>query len=219
MFAFRRSLLHIFAPALLFGLFASGFAVAQQRSGAGGQSNSKPAPNAAPDATQPPIAPQQVAAAKLSDFAWLEGRWHGDWGPRVAEQTWMAPKAGMMVGLFRLAEMEKPLVIELYTLVQQPDGINFYFRHFTPELVPWEKSEATVLNLASLDSKNFEFDNPLDGMPKHAVFTRVDADTYISRSELIPEKGDPQTIEITYHRQLPAQTSSNGGNAAHPKKP
>ncbi len=53
----------------------------------------------------------------------------------------MAPKAGMMLGDFRVIENDKVLVIELFTLVEKPGGINFYFRHFTPELVPWEKSD------------------------------------------------------------------------------
>ena len=60
-------------------------------------------------------------------------------------------KAGMMLGDFRLIENDKVLVIELFTLVEKPGGINFYFRHFTPELVPWEKSDATVLQLASAE--------------------------------------------------------------------
>lgn len=203
MFASRRPVLHILAVAMVCAFLAQRSSVAQQRSGAAG-------------AAQTP--PQQAAAAKLSDFAWLEGRWHGDWGPRMAEQTWMAPQAGTMVGIFRLVESEKPLAIELYTLVQRPDGINFYFRHFTPELVPWEKSDATVLNLVSLDANHFEFDNSVNGMPKHAAFTRVDADTYVARSELVPETGDPQTIEITYHRQT-STTPPSGGNAARQKKP
>ena len=78
-------------------------------------------------------------------FAWLEGRWRGDWGPRIAEQVWTAPQAGMMLGDFRLIENDKVLVLEFFTLVENPGGIKFYFRHFTPELVPWEKSAATEL--------------------------------------------------------------------------
>ena len=76
-----------------------------------------------------------VATPTLADLAWLEGQWQGKWGPRVAEQTWMAPKAGIMTGLFRLVEGDKTLVLEMFTVVEKPDGINFYFRHFTPELV------------------------------------------------------------------------------------
>jgi uncharacterized protein DUF6265 len=168
-------------------------------------------------ATPPAIAASPVLTpkAKLADFTWLEGCWRGDWGPRVAEQTWFAPKAGVMAGIFRVVENDKTLVIELFTLVEKPDGIDFYLRHFTPELMPWEKTRATVLKLAGFDAKRVDFENPVDGLPKHAILLRLDADTYTSRSEIVPDEGDPQVVEITYHRQKPAPEKSNAGNAAH----
>jgi hypothetical protein len=137
----------------------------------------------------------------LADLAWLAGRWQGSWGPRVAQQIWTAPKAGVMMGTFQLAENDKTLVLELFTVVEEPDGIKFHLRHFTPSLVQWEKSGPTVLNLASADPKSIIFENPLDGQPKRTIIKRVDADTYISRSEVVPEKGDLQVTEITYRRQ------------------
>jgi len=163
--------------------------------------------------------PAEASAAKLTDFAWLEGRWRGEWGPRVAEQVWLAPKASAMEGLFRLIEADKTLVVEFFTFVQNPDGIAFYFRHFTPNLAPWEKSEATLLNLVTFDGKKSVFENRVNGMPKTATLTRIDADTYASRSELVPETGDPQVIEITYKRQPAVTPAVSAGSGAHPKKP
>jgi hypothetical protein len=119
-----------------------------------------------------------------------------------------------MMGLFQLIEGDKTLVLELFTLVEKPGGVDLYFRHFTPELVPWEKSGATVLNLASLDAKKVDFENAVNGLPKHAILFRVDADTYTARSEINPETGDPQVIEITYHRQKPAPEKPSAGNGA-----
>jgi hypothetical protein len=182
---------------------------AQQSAGAGSQSKSASSTGLDPAAT--PTPPQSVPSPKLSDFAWLEGRWRADWGPRVAEQVWMAPKAGMMLGDFRVIENDKALVVEVFTLVEKPGAINLYVRHFTPELVPWEKSDATLLNLATAETKKFDFENPANGRPKRATFTRLDNDTYTSRSEIVPEKGDPQIIEITYHRQPLAAVAPNPG--------
>jgi hypothetical protein len=163
---------------------------------------------------QPTPTPASTTKPTLTDFAWLEGRWRGEWGPRVAEQAWFAPKADAMTGLFRLVEGDKTLVLEVFTLVEKPEGIDFFFRHFTPELVPWEKSGATVLNLRSLDPKKADFENEVNGLPKHAILIRVDADTYTARSEIIPETGDPQVIEITYHRQKPTPEKPSAGNGA-----
>ncbi|HEX2776701.1 MAG TPA: DUF6265 family protein, partial [Candidatus Acidoferrales bacterium] len=66
------------------------------------------------------LAPESV----LDNFVWLEGRWRGEWGPRVAEQAWLGPKAGEMLGVFRLAEGDKTLVIELFTLVEKSGGVD-----------------------------------------------------------------------------------------------
>ena len=159
------------------------------------------------------------STANLENFAWLEGRWKGEWGPRIAEQVWLSPKAGVMEGMFRVLESDKTLVIEFFTLVQKPDGITFYFRHFTPSLAPWEKSDATVLNLTSIDAKKSVFENSANGMPKSASWTRLDQDTYLYHAQLVPETGDPQEIEITYKRQAAFGSAVSGGNAAHPKKP
>lgn len=153
------------------------------------------------DTTTPP--PPVVAQAKpsLADMAWLAGRWQGTWGPRIAQQVWMPPKGGVMSGTFQLVENDTTLVVELFTLVQKPDGIKLYFRHFTSALAPWEGSAPTILNLATSTPKLIEFDNPVDGEPKRSIIRKIDADTYVSRSEIVPEKGDTQIVEITYHRQ------------------
>lgn len=167
--------------------------------------------------TQSVVDPTSV---KLGEFAWLEGRWRGEWGPRVAEQVWFSPKAGAMEGMFRVIEGEKTLVVEYFTLVQKPDGIALYTRHFTPSLAPWEKSDATLLNLSSTDGKKFEFQNAVNGMPKISSLIRLDADSYMAHSEIVPETGDPQVVEITYHRQpAAANFATSGGSGARQKKP
>ena len=112
-----------------------------------------------------------------------------------------------MLGTFQLVENGTTLVIELFTLVEKPGGISLYFRHFTPALAPWETSTPTVLNLAGSTPRAIEFDNPVDGEPKRAIIRRIEADTYVSRSEIVPDKGDTQIIEITYHRQKEAAPS------------
>jgi hypothetical protein len=175
---------------------------AQESAGAGAQSGFSSNPARTP---RPAPAPTTVPPKKftLADFAWLPGRWLGQWGPRVAEQVWTPARAGMMFGIFRVIENDKTLVIELLALNETPNGIEYRIRHFTPDLAPWEKSGSTVLNLSSLDAKKIVFDNPVDGQPKHAILDRVDEDTYIWRSEIVPLQGDTQVVEITFRRQKP----------------
>ena len=183
------------------GLFA------QQAAGAGkSTSKDSPAATKTTDAKNPPAsawANESSHGSKptLLDFAWLEGKWQGTWGPRVVEQIWTAPRAGQMLGLFRVVENDKTLVIELFSLFETPDGVELQFRHFTPALAPWEQSSLTTLKLASLDAKTAVFENPADGQPKHDVFTRIDPDTYASQSEIVLEAGGTHVTEIRYHRQ------------------
>jgi hypothetical protein len=168
-------------------------AAAQQPTGAGTR--------AEPAREKRSSLPAPAAKTTLANFAWLEGRWQGAWGPRTAQQVWTPPRAGVMLGTFQLIENDKTLVIELFTLVEKQDGIELRLRHFTPSLVAWEKSGPTVLKLTSVDPKTIVFENPGDGEPKRAVIQRIDADTYISRSEILPKKGDLLVTEITYRRQ------------------
>jgi hypothetical protein len=169
---------------------------AQNLAGAGTQ----PARSQPAGGPSPPV-PVSDSRMTLADLSWLAGSWQGAWGPRLAEQIWAAPKAGVMLGTFQLVENNKTLVLELITLVDQPDGMKYGLRHFTPSLVAWENSGPIILNLVSNDPQNIVFQNPTDGEPKSASIARIDADTYVSRSEIVPATGDAQVTEITYHRQ------------------
>jgi hypothetical protein len=153
-------------------------------------------------ATHEPQAASSAAqkVATLADFSWLAGRWEGTLGPLTAEQEWMAPKNGTMQGFFRLTDNEKTIVIELFTIRETPNGIDFYFRHFSPELKPLEEKEAYHLNLTKSDGGVFRFDNPVVNQLKDAILTHVDADTYISHGDITDANGQPNVIEVTYHR-------------------
>jgi hypothetical protein len=164
----------------------------------------------------PPVSTSIVAT--VADFGWLAGTWRGEWGPRVAELVWLPPQAGVMTGAYTLMETDKVLVVELFTLVQTPNGVELYIRHFTPQEVPWEKGEATKLLLVNFDNTHFEFNNPVDGKPKTSIIQKVDADTYSWRAEIVPDTGEPQTIEITYHRVVPVAPVAEK-NAGKKKKP
>ena len=190
---------------------------AQQSSGTKSQPAAKPESAPASLAPQQPSAPTQ--SPTLAQFGWLKGQWRGEWGSRIAEQTWLEPNAGETAGLFRLIEGQKILVLEIFSLVEKPQGVQLYLRHLTPDLLPWEKSDATVLKLESVDATKATFLNPVDGEPKRTIFMRLDADTYTSRSEIEPAEGEPQVIEITFHRQKPQPAAVSAGSAGHQKKP
>jgi len=171
-------------------------APARQASPAAPQSN--PATPSAPPSS---FSSDHTERITVADLSWLEGRWRGEWGPRQAEQIWTSPKGGAMAGILRVIEDDKTLVIELFTLVDKPQGIELHFRHFTPSLVPWEPSDAGFLRLMVIDPQRAVFENPVNGVPKRVTWVRLGGDSFLSRSEIVPDKGDPEVIEITYHRK------------------
>lgn len=152
----------------------------------------------------------------LADFGWLAGEWHGSWGPRLAIEAWTPPHAGVMLGSFQLSEDGKTLVLELFSLTEDEGTLKLHIRHFTPSLAAWEKQDPVALNLQSASATTAIFENPADGEPKTAIFTRLDADTYASRFELASEKGDPHVTQIVYHRQI---ASSPPARSKHKPKP
>ncbi|MBZ5503132.1 MAG: DUF6265 family protein [Acidobacteriia bacterium] len=173
-------------------------AACQQPSAAPAPATAKPAP------TAPSVPAQKMT---LADFAWLAGRWQGVWGPRLVQQVWMPARAGVMMGTFQLTENDKTLVLEVFTLVEKPDGVHFHLRHFTPSLAAWEKTDPAVLYLTSIDPKTAVFENPGEGQPRRTLWKRLDADTFVARSEVVRGPSATLVTEITYHRQKEARAS------------
>ena len=175
-----------------------------QEHDAGAQSSESPKTesSSAPPANTASDARTTVENSKvpLSEFGWLDGKWQGNWGPRVAEQVWMGPRAGEMPGFFRLAENDKTLVLELFSLFETADGIELRLRHFTPSLVPWEQSSMAILKLAAADAKQAVFENGSGGQPGRLTLIRIDADTYVSRTEITSTSENKQITEIRYHK-------------------
>ncbi|MGA9885172.1 MAG: DUF6265 family protein [Candidatus Acidiferrales bacterium] len=149
-----------------------------------------------------------VTKATLSQFSWLAGHWQGQWGPRLAQQVWMPPQSGVMVGIFQLSDNSKTLVLELYSIVSTPHGIELRVRRFTPSLARWETSGPALLDLKSIDSKSILFENVDNGQPKNWLMRRTGTDSFVQRFEIVPQKGEQQINEIVYHRQpLPVATA------------
>jgi hypothetical protein len=163
----------------------------------------------------PPKQPADQKAAtpdskgNLSQFSWLVGEWRGQWGPRLAQQVWMPPQAGVMVGAFQVSENGRKMVIELYTITSTPRGVEVRVRHFTPSLTPWEKAGPTLLNLKTIDSKSILFENADNGQPKRWLMNRTAPDTLLERFEIVPEKGQEQVAEIEFHRKTASASATH----------
>ena len=145
-------------------------------------------------------APPTKVEATLADFSWLAGRWEAHPNGRLAEGLWSQPEAGVMMGMFRLVEGEKTLVLEFMVLRETPEGIEFRFRHFGPALDAWEKDDPILLKLVSHDGLTSVFENPVHTRPKRTILTLTSEDSYDSRAEIIGEDGGLRLIELSLKR-------------------
>lgn len=110
-----------------------------------------------------------------------------------------------MMGMFRLTEGEKLLVLEFFTLRETAKGLELRRRHFDSALVPMEKGDAIILRLAGLRDKEARFENPVHARPKTSRITRTGPDSYVGRSEVIADDGKVSVIEATWQRTPPGR--------------
>jgi hypothetical protein len=82
--------------------------------------------------------------ATLSDVEWLAGHWVGPALGGEAEEIWSPPKAGSMMGMYRLVRDSKVVFYELLTLVQDGGSLVLRLKHFNPDLTGWEEKQKTV---------------------------------------------------------------------------
>jgi hypothetical protein len=76
--------------------------------------------------------------------AWLAGHWVGPALGGEAEEIWSPPKAGSMMGMYRLVRGDKVIFYELLTLAQEGGSLVLRLKHFNPDLTGWEEKQKTV---------------------------------------------------------------------------
>lgn len=108
-----------------------------------------PAPATAPDAAPAP-APAGDDALRLHHLAFLTGVWTGHGLGGEIEEFFLPPKAGAMVGHFRLFR-DGDVVFYEYILIEQTDaGVEMRLHHFNPGMTRWE-DEPVLFELASVE--------------------------------------------------------------------
>jgi Domain of unknown function (DUF6265) len=82
--------------------------------------------------------------AALADVAWLAGEWVGTGLGGVSEETWSAPAAGAMMGMYRLIVDGKVSFYEFMNLVEADGSLVLKLKHFNPDLTGWEEKDRFV---------------------------------------------------------------------------
>lgn len=99
---------------------------------------------ATPCAAQPqaPASPPASPPATIADVAWLQGYWAGEGLGGAIEDVWLPPKAGVLLGAFRLIKSDgSPGFYEIFAIEEFEGSLRFVVKHFHPDWVGWEEKD------------------------------------------------------------------------------
>lgn len=144
-----------------------------------------------------PRALAETPAFSLADLAWMQGHWitRGDDG--LAEEIWMAPLDGSMVGSFRWAVPGRMHVLEFLIIEQRNDEVTFRFKHFDRDYRAWEESP-NAYRLVRVEGNSARFENVAwnGRVPQVIHYLSLASDRLTFRGESPDADGEPLVLEF-----------------------
>ncbi|MBW8297200.1 DUF6265 family protein [Sphingopyxis sp.] len=116
-------------------------------------------------------------AATVDDLAWLAGRWSREEGERWTEESWTAPRGGVMLGHSRSGRGDSLRDFEFLRVQAGADGI--------PAYIAQPGGGAPVaFRLVRRDATSASFENVLHDYPQRIQYAR-DGETLTATISLI----------------------------------
>ncbi|MBL0914392.1 MAG: hypothetical protein IBJ13_02410 [Sphingopyxis sp.] len=106
-----------------------------------------------------------AAPAKVEDLGWLEGRWVQEKEDRWTEESWTAPRAGVMLGHSRSGRGETLREFEFLQLQAGADGIVAY-------IARPQGGAPVAFRLTQHDAASATFENPTHDYPQRIRYER-----------------------------------------------
>jgi hypothetical protein len=158
---------------------------------------------AAPAAPEVPVAPAvpaapkpepgpQVDPAALEPMAFLAGCWEGEQEGTRSEECWMAPSAGLMVGMHRDVFKNGRTTFEFLRIEALPTGVVYLA---SPRGAP-----ATPFSLVRTGTGRVEFSNPMHDYPQRILYW-ADGHNRLKAVTEGPSKGKTLRKEWTWTRK------------------
>jgi hypothetical protein len=151
-------------------------------------------PVALPGQTKKPAKP--APALVIVKLAWLAGSWRMEKGGRVIDEQWMAPAAGVMLGMGRTLARGKVLEHEFLQIREGPGGALFYVAQ------PSGQKEA-AFQLKSLTDTEVVFENPENDFPQSVSYALQPDGSLLAAIEGPGPDGQVKRIEFPYQRVQP----------------
>jgi hypothetical protein len=135
-------------------------------------------------------------ALVIAKLGWLAGNWRLEKSGRVVDEQWMAPAAGVMLGMGRTIAKGKVLEHEFLQIREGPGGTLFYVAQ------PSGQKEA-AFQLKSLTDTEVVFENPENDFPQLISYTLQASGALLAALEGPGPDGQPKRIEFVYQRIQP----------------
>jgi hypothetical protein len=102
----------------------------------------------------------------LSHLSWLAGDWTSVAGDGVVEESWLRPKANLMIGMNRTVTAQAEGFFEFMRIAWHPSGITF---------TAWPQgSGMTEFRATEISEQRVVFENPAHDFPRRVIYWRKD---------------------------------------------
>lgn len=133
------------------------------------------------------------ATGEVADLGWIAGHWEGPVGRAQAEEHWIAPAGGAMLGVSRTIARDRMVGFEFLRIEKRAAGI-FYVAQ--PGGRP-----PTDFKLTQSGATSAVFENPQHDHPKIITYRLEGADTLVARIEG-DEGGRHKVQEFRFTKKL-----------------
>jgi hypothetical protein len=122
-------------------------------------------------------ADEKSPVASIGDLAWIAGHWQGSAMGGQFEETWNAPLAGSMLGMFKFVKDGQVGFYELLIIEPLGESLTLRIKHFSSDLQAWEEKDKFVeFRLLKLTDREALFDGLTfrkSGPHEMEIFVRI----------------------------------------------
>lgn len=147
-------------------------------------------------AADPKPAAPVTAAVAINQLGWLAGRWRMEKAGRVTDEQWMAPAAGVMLGMSRTIARGKAIEHEFLQIREGPGGALYYVA------LPSGQKEA-AFQAKSLTATEAVFENLQHDFPQRVSYTLRPDGSLLAAIEGPGKEGQTRRVEFAYKRVSP----------------
>lgn len=147
-------------------------------------------------AADPKAPPAATAAVAINQLQWLAGRWRTERAGRVVDEHWMAPAAGVMLGMSRTISRGKVIEHEFIQIREGPGGA----LHFIA--MPSGQKEA-AFQIKSLSATEAVFENLQHDFPQRISYTLLPDGSLLAAIEGPGKDSQTRRVEFGYKRVSP----------------